>query len=331
MEYRRLGKSGLRVSEFSFGAWVTFAKQVGEDDAASIMGAAYDNGINFFDNAEGYEQGNAELVMGEALKKLNWTRDSYMVSSKVFWGGKKPTQKGLSAKHVTDGAHMALKRLQVDYLDLYFCHRPDIETPIEETVRAMHNLVQQGKVIYWGTSEWNAQQLTEAHLVARREHLTPPTMEQPEYNMFRRENVEKEYLPIYELGLGTTIWSPLASGFLTGKYNDGIPADSRVNLPGYEWLKRSLESEAGRQKIEKVKKLAVLAKEVGLPVHHMALLWCNANPHVSTVILGASKKSQLLDNLKALDSKTKMTPDVMAKIDEILGNKPEPARAFVLE
>ena len=331
MEYRRLGKSGLRVSEFSFGAWVTFAKQVGEDDAASIMAAAYDNGINFFDNAEGYEQGNAELVMGEALKKLKWSRDSYMVSSKVFWGGKKPTQRGLSAKHVTDGAHMALKRLQVDYLDLYFCHRPDIETPIEETVRAMHNLVQQGKVIYWGTSEWNAQQLTEAHLVARREHLTPPTMEQPEYNMFRRENVEKEYLPIYELGLGTTIWSPLASGFLTGKYNDGIPADSRVNLPGYEWLKRSLESPEGKAKIEKVKKLAVLAKEIGLPVHHMALLWCNANPNVSTVILGASKKSQLLDNLKALDSKAKMTPDVMAKIEEILQNKPDAPRAFALE
>lgn len=323
MEYRRLGKSGLRVSEFSFGAWVTFGKQVGEDDAASIMGAAYDAGINFFDNAEGYESGNAEIVMGEALKKLNWSRDTYMVSSKVFWGGKKPTQRGLSAKHVTDGAHQALKRLQVDYLDLYFCHRPDIETPIEETVRAMHNLVQQGKVIYWGTSEWNAQQLTEAHMVARREHLTPPTMEQPEYNMFRRQNVEVEYLPIYELGLGTTIWSPLASGFLTGKYNDGIPADSRVNLPGYEWLKKSLESDEGKAKMDKVKKLAALGKEVGLPVHHLALLWCNANPNVSTVILGASKKSQLVDNVKALDSKSKLTPDVMAKIEEILGNKPE--------
>lgn len=328
MEYRRLGKSGLRVSEFSFGAWVTFGKQVGEDDAASIMGAAYDGGVNFFDNAEGYEAGKAEIVMGEALKKLGWSRDTYMVSSKVFWGGSKPTQRGLSAKHVTDGAHQALKRLQVDYLDLYFCHRPDIDTPIEETVRAMHNLIQQGKVIYWGTSEWNAQQLTEAHMVARREHLTPPTMEQPEYNMFRRENVEVEYLPIYELGLGTTIWSPLASGFLTGKYNDGIPADSRVNLPGYEWLKRSLESEEGKRKIETVKKLAVLAKDIGLPVHHMALLWCNANPRVSTVILGASKKSQLVDNLKALESKSKMTPDVMAKIEEILGNKPEAPKAL---
>ena len=331
MEYRRLGKSGLRVSEFSFGAWVTFAKQVGEDDAASIMAAAYDHGINFFDNAEGYEQGNAEIVMGEALKKLNWGRDTYMVSSKVFWGGKKPTQRGLSAKHVTDGCHLALKRLQVDYLDLYFCHRPDIDTPIAETVRAMHNLVQQGKVIYWGTSEWTAQQLTEAHMVARSEHLTPPTMEQPEYNMFRREKVEVEFLPLYELGLGTTIWSPLASGFLTGKYNDGIPADSRVNLPGYEWLKRSLESEAGQAKIEKVRKLTALGKDIGLPVHHLALLWCNANPNVSTVILGASKKSQLEDNLRALDHKSKLTPDVIDRIEEILDNKPEGPRAFARE
>jgi voltage-dependent potassium channel beta subunit len=323
MQYRRLGKSGLKVSEFSFGAWVTFGKQVGEDDATSIMGYAYDHGVNFFDNAEGYEAGNAEIVMGEALKALKWSRDSYMVSSKVFWGGEKPTQKGLSAKHVTDACHAALRRLGVDYLDLYLCHRPDLDTPIEETVRAMHNLIVQGKVIYWGTSEWTAQQLTEAHLVARRDNLTPPTMEQPEYNMFNRQKVEVDYLPIYELGLGTTIWSPLASGLLTGKYNEGIPADSRINLPGYEWLKRNLESPAGKAKIEKVKKLAVLARDVGLPVHHMALLWCLNNPHVSTVILGASKKSQLEDNLKALDARATLTPDVLAKIEEILGNKPD--------
>jgi voltage-dependent potassium channel beta subunit len=329
MEYRRLGKSGLRVSEFSFGAWVTFAKQVGEDDAASIMGAAYDNGVNFFDNAEGYEQGNAELVMGEALKKLNWTRDSYMVSSKVFWGGKKPTQRGLSAKHVTDGAHMALKRLQVDYLDLYFCHRPDIETPIEETVRAMHNLVQQGKIIYWGTSEWTAQQLTEAYAIARQEHLTPPTMEQPEYNLFRREKVELEFLPLYNLfGLGTTIWSPLASGILTGKYNDGVPVDSRMNLPGYEWLKERLESDKGKDELAKVKKLAKLADDVGLPIHHLALLWCNANPNVSTVILGASKLSQLKDNLEALQHKSKITPEVLAEMERIVGNKPPAPQRF---
>jgi voltage-dependent potassium channel beta subunit len=323
MQYRRLGKSGLKVSEFSFGAWVTFGKQVGEDDAASIMGAAYDAGINFFDNAEGYEQGNAEKVMGEALRQLGWRRDSYAVSSKVFWGGDKPTQKGLSAKHVTDAAHAALKRLGVDYLDLYFCHRPDIDTPIEETVRAMHNLIVQGKVIYWGTSEWSAQQLTEAYAVARQHDLTPPTMEQPEYNLFRREKVEAEFLPLYSLfGLGTTIWSPLASGILTGKYNNGIPADSRIALPGYEWLRKRLESPTGRDQIEKVKQLAKLAGEAGLPIHHLALLWCLNNPHVSTVILGASRLSQLKDNLKALDEKPKLTPDVLARIEEIVGNKP---------
>src|SRR6478609_1315271 len=260
MEYRRLGKSGLKVSEFSFGSWVTFGKQVDGGDAVSLMKLAYDKGVNFFDNAEGYESGKSELVMGEALKTLGWSRDSFIVSSKVFWGGEKPTQKGLSAKHVTDAAHAALKRLQVDYLDLYFCHRPDIDTPIEETVRAMHNLITQGKVLYWGTSEWSAQQLTEAYAIARQEHLTPPTMEQPEYNLFRREKVEAEFLPLYNLfGLGTTIWSPLASGILTGKYNDGIPADSRMNLPGYEWLKARLDSDKGKAELAKVKQLAKLA------------------------------------------------------------------------
>jgi voltage-dependent potassium channel beta subunit len=325
MQYRRLGKSGLKVSEFSFGAWVTFAKQVGEDDAGSIMAYAYDNGVNFFDNAEGYEQGNAERVMGETLKSLGWVRDSYAVSSKVFFGGngKGPMQRGLSAKHVTDGCHDALKRLGVDYLDLYFCHRPDLDTPIEETVRAMHNLITQGKVLYWGTSEWTAQQLTEAYSAARQYGLTPPTMEQPEYNLFRREKVEAEFLPLYDLfGLGTTIWSPLASGILTGKYNNGIPADSRMNLPGYEWLKARLESPAGKDQLEKVKKLARLADEVGLPIHHMALLWCLANPHVSTVILGASKLSQLKDNLKALDARDKLTPEVLGRIEAIAANKP---------
>jgi len=324
MQYRRLGKSGLKVSEFSFGAWVTFAKQVGENDAASLMGYAYDNGVNFFDNAEGYEKGNAEIVMGEALKALNWPRESYAVSSKVFWGtGKGTMDRGLSIKHITDAAHAALKRFQLDYLDLYFCHRPDLDTPIEETVRAMHNLIVQGKILYWGTSEWTAQQLTEAYSAAREYNLTPPTMEQPEYNLFRREKVEAEFLPLYSLfGLGTTIWSPLASGILTGKYNDGIPADSRMNLPGYEWLKARLDSPKGKDELAKVHKLAGLAGDLGMPIHHLALLWCNANPHVSTVILGASKLSQLKDNLKALDSKSKMAPEVLAKIEEIMGNKP---------
>lgn len=323
MEYRRLGKSGLKVSELSLGSWVTFGKQVDEKEAMALMGLAYDAGINFFDNAEGYEAGESEALMGAALEKLGWSRDSYAVSSKVFWGGSKPTQKGLSRKHVTEACHAALKRLRVDYLDLYFCHRPDIDTPIEETVWAMHNLITQGKVLYWGTSEWSAQQLTEAWAVAKDLKITPPVMEQPQYNLFTRQKVEGDYLPLYDLmGLGTTIWSPLASGVLTGKYNDGIPADSRMNLPGYEWLKHSWESEEGKARLEKVKQLAALAKDIGLPIHHLALLWCLDNPHVSTVILGASRKSQLEDNLSALDAKDKLTPDVAERIEAIMGNKP---------
>ena len=329
MDYRRLGKSGLQVSEFSFGSWVTFGKQVDGGDAKTLMSTAYDAGVNFFDNAEGYEAGNSETLMGEALASLNWTRDSYIVSSKVFWGGPKPTQRGLSAKHVTEACHAALKRLKVDHLDLYFCHRPDIDTPIEETVRAMHNLIVQGKVLYWGTSEWSGQQITEAHLVARAHRLTPPTMEQPQYNLFERQKVEADYAPIYDtFGLGTTIWSPLASGLLTGKYNDGIPSDSRVNLPGYEWLREQVQSADGKARLAKVKALAALAADVGLPVHHLALLWCLQNPRVSTVILGASRSTQLLDNLSALASKPKMTPEVMEAIEGIVQNQPEQPQRF---
>ena len=329
MEYRRLGKSGLQVSEFSFGSWVTFGKQVEGSDAVDLMAHAYDNGINFFDNAEGYESGNSEVVMGQALKTLGWSRDSFVVSSKVFWGGSKPTQRGLSNKHVTDAAHAALKRLQVEYLDLYFCHRPDIDTPIEETVRAMHNLVTQGKVLYWGTSEWSAQQLTEAYAVARQYGLTPPTMEQPQYNIFERRKVESDYLPLYDLiGLGTTIWSPLASGILTGKYNKGTPNDSRLNLPGYEWLKEKWSSATGRAQLAQVAELTALADEIGISMTHLALNWCLANRHVSTVILGASRLSQLKDNLAALEHKGKVTADVLARIDEIVGNKPEAAQRF---
>jgi voltage-dependent potassium channel beta subunit len=329
MDYRRLGKSGLKVSEFSFGSWVTFGKQVDGNDAVSLMAHAYDNGVNFFDNAEGYESGNSEIVMGKALKALGWSRDSFIVSSKVFWGGQKPTQRGLSRKHVTDAAHAALKRLQVDYLDPYFCHRPDIDTPVEETVRAMHDLITQGKVLYWGTSEWSAQQLTEAYAVARDLRITPPTMEQPQYNLFERQKVEGDYLPLYDLmGLGTTIWSPLASGLLTGKYNNGLPADSRMNLPGYEWLKEELTSEAGRAQLAKVVQLAELAGEIGISMTHLALLWCLSNHNVSTVILGASRLSQLQDNLSALSSKSKLTPDVMARIEAIVGNKPTAPQRF---
>ncbi|MCX7300005.1 MAG: aldo/keto reductase [Rhodobacterales bacterium] len=329
MLYRRLGKSGLQVSEFSLGSWVTFAKQVDTGDAKSLMTAAYDAGVNFFDNAEGYEAGGSEVVMGQALRELGWGRDSYVVSSKVFWGGSKPTQRGLSRKHVTDAAHAALKRLQVDYLDLYFCHRPDVDTPIEETVRAMDALIQQGKVLYWGTSEWNAQQITEAHMVARANNLTPPTMEQPQYNVFERAKVEGDYAPLYDtVGLGTTIWSPLASGLLTGKYNNGLPADSRAMLPGYEWLRKDFESERGKARLAMVKDLAKVAEGADMPIHHLALLWCIANPHVSTVILGASRLDQLTDNLAALGNRAKLTPDVMAAVEAIVQNKPPAPQRF---
>jgi voltage-dependent potassium channel beta subunit len=329
MQYRRLGKSGLQVSEFSLGSWVTFAKQVDTGDAKSLMTAAYDAGVNFFDNAEGYEAGASETVMGAALTELGWSRDSYVVSSKVFWGGQKPNQKGLSRKHVIEACHKALKRLQVDYLDLYFCHRPDVDTPIVETVRAMHDLIAQGKVLYWGTSEWNAQQITEAHQAARDWHLTPPTMEQPQYNLFERHKVEADYLSVYDTyGLGTTIWSPLASGLLTGKYNNGLPADSRAMLPGYEWLRKDFESPEGQAKLAKVKALAAVAKDAGLPIHHLALLWCLANPRVSTVILGASRLDQLTDNLAALDARDRLTPDVMDAVEVVMQTKPEGPRRF---
>lgn len=329
MDYRRLGKSGLQVSEFSFGAWVTFGKQVDVDAAAKLIGTAYDAGVNFFDNAEGYELGKAEEVMGDAIKKLGLSRDTYAVSTKVFWGGAGPMNKGLNRKHIFDACHAGLKRLKVDYLDLYFCHRPDVDTPIAETVRAMSDLVSQGKVMYWGTSEWSAQQITEAYAVARDNNLVPPSMEQPQYNLFARDKVEGDYAPLYDLvGLGTTIWSPLASGYLTGKYNSGIPSDSRFNLPGYEWLKQGYESPEGKAKIEKAIALEKLAKDAGMSLTHMSLLWCLANPNVSTVILGASKHEQLVDNLKALDHKAKMTPDLLEAIEKVVANKPTAPQRF---
>jgi voltage-dependent potassium channel beta subunit len=330
MEYRRLGKSGLQVSALSFGSWVTFAKQVDTGLAKEMLTAAYDAGVNFFDNAEGYEQGQSEVVMGQALKELDWPRETWIVSSKVFWGGAKPTQRGLSAKHVTEACHAALRRLQVDHLDLYFCHRPDVDTPIEETVRAMDNLIRQGKVLYWGTSEWSAQQITEAHQVAREWRMTPPTMEQPQYNLFERQKVEGDFLPLYDnYGLGTTIWSPLASGLLTGKYNDGIPQDSRMALPGYEWLKEQLESEKGQTRLGQIRELQGIADGAGISLTHLALAWCLRNPRVSTVILGASRLSQLQDNLAAMDAVEKLTPDVMEAIEGVMGNKPPEPQRFV--
>lgn len=329
MEYRRLGRSGLKVSALSLGSWVTFGKQVDLNDAKTLLKTAYDSGVNFFDNAEGYEAGESEKIMGDAIDALGLPRDTFAVSSKVFWGGEKPTQLGLSAKHVRDACDAALRRLKVDYLDLFFCHRPDVDTPIEETVRAMHQLVMQGKIVYWGTSEWNAQQLTEAHAIARQEHLTPPTMEQPQYNMFNRDKVEGEYRPIYEqYGLGTTIWSPLASGILTGKYLDGIPDDSRMNLPGYEWLKDTLLSDAGKARLGKVRQLKPIADELGLSLTHLSLAWCLKNPNVSTVILGASRLSQLEDNLKAMEVTDKLDDAVMERIDAVLDNKPAGPERF---
>jgi voltage-dependent potassium channel beta subunit len=329
MEYRRLGKAGLKVSALSLGSWVTFGKQVDMSDAKTLLKTAYDAGINFFDNAEGYEAGESEKIMGDAINGLGLPRDTLAVSSKVFWGGNKKMQMGLSAKHVRDACDAALIRLKVDYLDLYFCHRPDIDTPIEETVRAMHNLIQQGKVVYWGTSEWSAQQITEAHGIARVHHLTPPTMEQPQYNLLHRDKVDREFLPLYEnYGMGTTIWSPLASGMLTGKYNEGIPDDSRLALPGYEWLRDLWTSEDGQQKLEKVRLLNTLAKEVGVSITHLSLAWCLKNPNVSTVILGASRLSQLVDNLQAIDVLEQLTPDVLEKIENIVGNKPAGPERF---
>ena len=329
MEYRRLGNSGLKLSVLSLGSWVTFGKQVGLRDAATLLQSAYDAGINFFDNAEGYEAGESEKIMGEAIGSLGLARDTFAISSKVFFGGRRPTQMGLSAKHIRDACDAALVRLKVDYLDLFFCHRPDIDTPIVETVRAMNNLIQQGKILYWGTSEWSAQQITEAHAAALAHNLTPPTMEQPQYNMFHRDRVEAEYRPLYEnYGMGTTIWSPLASGILTGKYNDGIPKDSRFALPGYEWLKDRWDTEEGREKLEKVRALTRLANNNGMSITHLALVWCLKNQNVSTVILGASRLSQLQDNLKAMDMVGKVTPDLLADIEAILVNQPPAPERF---
>ena len=323
MEYRRLGQSGLQVSALSFGAWVTFAQQITRETAADLMTAAFDGGVNFFDNAEAYAGGQAEIVMGEILKAKAWPRDEFVVSSKVFWGGEKPNQQGLGRKHVIEACHAAMRRLQVDYLDLYFCHRPDPNTPVEETVRAMTDLIQQGKVLYWGTSEWSAARITEAYETARQHGLVPPTMEQPQYNMFAREKVEREFAPLYgDIGLGTTIWSPLASGMLTGKYLQGDPGDTRISLKNYEWLKESFTNEEAEKRMAVVRRLNDFAGELGTNLPRLALAWCIKNPHVSTAIMGASRVEQLQDNLQALDVLPKLTPEAMSAIEDILGNKP---------
>ena len=330
MEYRRLGRAGLRVSSLSFGSWVTFKFQMEVGDAAGCMRAAYDAGVNFFDNAEVYAAGESERIMGEALQREGWGRDTYCVSSKVFWGGDQPTQRGLHRKHIRDACDAALTRLQVDYLDLFFCHRPDILTPIEETVRAMHDLVSAGKILYWGTSEWSAQQLQEAYGVARQYGLTPPTMEQPQYNMLHRDRVEREYHPLYAgIGLGTTIWSPLASGVLTGKYSKGVPEGSRMALPEYSWLReREIDSPEGQMRIRKADAIVKLAGELGVSAAQLAIAWCLKNPNVSTVILGASTIAQVEENLAALPVVEQLDEAVMERIEAILDNKPALAEPF---
>lgn len=323
MEYRRLGKSGLQVSTLSFGSWITFGKQIENNTADELLSLAYESGINFFDNAEIYAAGRSEIVMGNILKKKDWARSSYCLSSKVYFGyeDKKPNQTGLSRKHIMEGCHAALKRLQVDYIDLFFCHRPDKNTPIEETVWAMNHLIQQGKILYWGTSEWANDEIMAAFVFAERNRLIGPTMEQPQYNMFERTKLEKDYLLLFrDFGLGTTIWSPLASGLLSGKYNNGIPADNRLHIEGMEWLKERTLGEAS--KLDKTKALAELAQELGTTLPKLAIAWTVRNPHVSTTILGASKVEQLKENLQALDIVPLLTHEVMEKIETILNNKP---------
>ena len=324
MDYRRLGRSGLQVSVLSFGSWVTFHKQIDDGIADELMGIAYDEGINFFDNAETYALGESEKMMGRVLKKKNWDRTSYIVSSKAYfgWRGKnnKPNQTGLSRKHLFEACHEALHRLQVEYLDLYFCHRPDTTVPIEEVVWTMHNLIQQGKILYWGTSQWSGAEIMEAHRVAQQHGLIAPAMEQPQYNMFERFKMEQDYLPVFQnVGLGTSIWSPLAAGFLTGKYIDGIPEGSRLDIKGFDWLKERWLQE---EKIKKLKKLVALAEKLGVSMASLAIAWTIKNPNVSTAILGATKKEQLYDNLKALDTLKVLSSDVMEKIEKILQNKP---------
>jgi len=345
MKYRNLGKSGLRVSVLSFGSWVTFGNSVDKNLSKDMIKFCYDNGVNFFDNAEGYEHGNSERVMGQAIKELGLSRDTFTVSSKVFfgslndneiensenivkgfqhWTSNTPTRVGLNRKHIKEACNQALTRLQVNHLDLYFCHRPDIYTPVEEIVRAMTELIYAGKIMYWGTSEWPAQRIMEAHMCARQYNLIPPTMEQPQYNMFTREKVEKEYARIYShVGLGTTVWSPLASGILTGKYNEGIPSGSRLDDPKFKPIKdRMIADPDYNNKIEKVKKLTEIANELGCSMSQLAIAWSIKNPNVSTTILGASKLTQLQETLKAIDFVSKIDQEIDSKIEEILNNKP---------
>ena len=311
----------MKVSELSLGAWVTYGGQVGEEVATECMSAAYDAGVNFFDNAEAYSGGNAEVVMGNVIKKLGWRRESIVVSSKVFWGGEGPNDRGLSRKHVIEGCRNSLRRLQLDYLDLYFCHRPDPNTPIEETVWAMNHLLDEGLILYWGTSMWSAEDILKACEIAKDRGLIPPQMEQPVYNLLQRDKVEKEYLPLYsKIGLGTTIWSPLASGLLTGKYSRGIPKGSRASLKGYEWLRDNVVT---TQNVETVRQLEPITKDLGCTLAQLALAWCARNKNVSTVITGATSREQVLENMQAAQVLPKLDDNVLRRIDEVVAKSPQ--------
>ncbi len=323
MEYRYLGKSGLQISALSFGSWVTFGNQANEDLAFELMNTAYEAGVNFFDNAEAYAGGEAETLMGTVIKRASWKRSDLVISTKIFWGGQGPNDRGLSRKHIIEGMEASLSRLQLDYVDLVFAHRADFHTPMEETVRAFNHIIDKGQAFYWGTSEWSAQEIMEAHVIARREHLIPPLMEQPQYHMFHRERFEVEYAPLYEeIGLGTTIWSPLASGLLTGKYNQETPKGTRSSLEGYEFLRNRFEGEEAEKNIQKVGKMLPIAEELGCTMAQLALAWTLKNPNVSTTITGASKVEQVVDNMEAIDVVEKLTPEVMERIEAILDNKP---------
>ena len=321
MRYRKLGNTGIQISALSLGSWITFGKQIEDNISEKLMSVAYDAGINFFDNAEIYARGQSEIVMGKALKNLNWPRSSYLVSSKVFFGYEtdKPNQRGLSRKHILEGCEAALKRLQVDYIDLFFCHRPDKNTPILETVQAMNTLIQQGKILYWGTSEWSAQEILQAHVEAARHQLIGPVMEQPQYNIFERRKMEDDYLHLFKYqGMGTTIWSPLSSGLLTGKYLGDVGA-TRLSIQGMEWLH---ERNITPARLEKVKALKNISDSIDVSLSLFSLAWCLKNPNVSTAILGASKVSQLEENLKAIEVVEKLTDEIMQQVDAVMENKP---------
>lgn len=317
MNYRHLGKAGIQVSELSLGSWVTFHTQSGIDSVTAMMAAAYDAGVNFFDNAEGYAGGKSEEIMGAALKKLRWRRGSYLVSTKLFWGlNEGPNEQNtLNRKYLLESIDGSLRRLDLDYVDLLFCHRADPTTPIEETVWAMHNIIERGKALYWGTSEWEAEDILSAIDIAERHHLHKPVVEQPVYNLFQRHRFGPEYERVYrDHGYGSTTWSPLASGLLTGKYNNGIPGDSRGAVEGLDWLQKELTD---AEKLAKVSALEPIANRMGASLAQLSLAWCLQNPHVSTVLTGASRVEQVRENMKALDFVDSFTPDLMNEIDRI--------------